>query len=96
MSIWNSVLVELLPVAVSAIKDLIKSSVVPKLKRKMYERLDYFCTDIIEELAALKEKAENTENDIKKIAHLEGLKLGSATIRAIGEKLIKAADVLDS
>lgn len=92
----REILKELFPFALSAIKGLIESKVVPAAKRRLYERFDDIVNDKIEDLVELKEKAEITEDSVKKSAHLEGLKLGSAAIRAIGNKLIKAADALDA
>ena len=82
----------ILPMTLPFIQKLIESKVVPILKRKTYERFDDFSNDMIEKLVHLKEKAENESDGIKKEAHLEGLNLGADTLRAIGAKLIKAAD----
>lgn len=90
----KEILKELIVMAVPGIKALIASKVVPAIKRKAYERFDDFANDSILSLAKLKEKAEKTEDPVKKAAHLEGLKLGAATIKAIGKKLVKGADKL--
>lgn len=84
----------LLPIVLPIIQKLIDSAVVPILKRKAYERFDGFANDMIQDLTNLKTKSEQTDNPIKKAAHEEGLKLGADALKAIGEKLIKASEVL--
>jgi hypothetical protein len=77
------------------IKALVESKVVPALKRWSYENFDNKATSMVEKLISLKEKIDKEENSIKKMAHIEGYKLGVATLRAIGLKLVKSADALD-
>lgn len=86
----NEVLKNLLLLAIPFIKDLIESKVVPRLKRKAYERLDDFTNDRIEDLGLLVDKINATDDEVKKQAHLEGLRLGVATLKAIAEKLAVA------
>ena len=86
----NEVLKNLLLLATPFIKDLIESKVVPKLKRKAYERLDDFTNDRIEDLGLLVDKINATDDEVKKQAHLEGLRLGVATLKAIAKKLAVA------
>lgn len=82
----------LLVFAIPFIQKLIASTVVPKIKRKAYEHLDDYVNDRIEDLVTLVNKIKSTDNEIKKQAHLEGLRLGVDTLRAIGKKLISACD----
>lgn len=77
------------------IAKLIESTVVPMLKRKAYEKLHSFATDMVEDLVNLKAKAANSDNPVKKLAYEEGIKLGSATLRGVGNMLIQASDELD-
>ena len=87
----NPKILELLTLVLPFIEKLIESTVVPAIKRKAYQRLDEFTNDRIEDLANLVEKINKEENAIKKQAHLEGLKLGVATLEAVAEKLNAAA-----
>lgn len=91
----NEVLKNLLLFAIPFIKELIESKVVPTLKRKAYERLDDFTNDRIEDLAVLVDKINATNDPIKKKAHIEGLKLGVATLKAIAEKITLACVEFD-
>ena len=77
------------------IAKLIESKVVPLLKRKAYERLHGFAEDVATDLVNLKTKSTNETNPVKKLAYDEGLKLGSETLRAVGNMLIQASDELD-
>ncbi len=77
------------------IKELIESKVVPKLKRKAYEAVDKKADKLITDLAQNAGKIKNEENPVKKEAYTEGTKLGIATLRAIAEKLIKAAETIE-
>lgn len=86
----NEVLKNLLMLVIPFIKSLIESKVVPTLKRKAYERLDDFTNDRIEDLGTLVDKIKATDNETKKQAHLEGLRLGTSTLKAIAEKLTVA------
>lgn len=88
----NKTIELLLTVVIPFIKKLIESHVVPRVKRKAYERLDDFTNDRIEDLGNLVDKIHKEENEVKRQAHLEGLKLGVATLRAIGNKLVSACD----
>ena len=88
----NNTIQLLLTCVLPFIKELVESKVVPTIKRKAYERLDDFVNDRIEDAATLVDKIYNEKNEIKKQAHLDGLRLGVATLRAIGEKLLKACE----
>ena len=85
----------ILTITVPFIKELIQSKVVPTLKRKGYEKLSNKADDIIEDLAQNASKIAKEENDLKKEAYLEGPKLGIDTLRAVAEKLNKAADEIE-
>ncbi len=93
---FKEAIVKILELALPYLKDLIESKVVPVLKRKAYERLNDFASDSIEDLTELYEKILNTEDEMKKKAHLEGFKLGVEAIGAIGSKLVEASEVLKS
>ena len=77
------------------IKELIESKAVPFLKRKAYEKVDSKVDDLIKDLAQNASKIKKEENEIKKAAFIEGTKLGVETLRAIAEKLNKAADEIE-
>ncbi len=85
----------ILTITVPFIKELIQSKVVPTLKRKGYEKLSNKADDIIEDLAQNASKIAKEENELKKEAYLEGTKLGIDTLRAVAEKLNKAADEIE-
>lgn len=85
----------ILTITVPFIKELIQSKVVPTLKRKGYEKLSNKADDIIEDLAQNASKIAKEENKLKKEAYLEGTKLGIDTLRAVAEKLNKAADEIE-
>jgi hypothetical protein len=77
------------------IKELIQSKVVPFLKRKAYEKVDTKVDNLINDLAQNATKIANEENEVKKLAYVEGTKLGVETIKAIAEKLTKAAEEIE-
>lgn len=77
------------------IQKLIESKVVPTLKRKTYEKVDTKVDNLIEDLAQNASKISTEENEVKKLAYIEGTKLGVDTLRAIAEKLNKAADEIE-
>lgn len=77
------------------LKDLIASTVVPRIKRIAYEKVDTRADDLIRDLAQNASKAASEENEIKKLAYVEGTKLGLATVRALADKLNKAADEIE-
>ena len=85
----------ILTLAIPAIKNLIESQVVPRLKRLAYEKLDDKVDNIIKDLAQNASKIEHQDNEAKKFAYLEGTKLGIDTLRAVAEKLNKAADEIE-
>ena len=84
----------IIPIVVPFIEHLIDSTVVPLLQRKAYERFNDFADDRIESLIKLKEKASKENDPLKKAAHEEGIKLGTDTLRALGNKLVQAADLI--
>lgn len=77
------------------LKQLIESKVIPALKRKKYEKVDVKIDNLISDLAQNAGKIQDEENVIKKEAYLEGTKLGISMLRAIAEKLNKAADEIE-
>ena len=86
---------EILVIAIPAIKNLIESQVVPRLKRLAYEHLDAKVDDLINDLAQNASKIKTEDNEAKKLAYTEGTKLGLETIRAIADKLNQAADTIE-
>lgn len=85
----------ILTLTLPAIKNLIASKVVPMLKRKAYEKADEKIDKLIKDLAQNAAKIKDETNETKKFAYIEGTKLGVETLRAIAEKLIKAADEIE-
>ena len=85
---------EILAIALPCILELIKSKVVPVIKRKAYEKLNGKADKLILDLAQNATKIKEVEG-AKKEAYLEGTKLGIETLRAISEKLAKAADEIE-
>ena len=85
----------LLAITLPLIKQLIESKVVPFLKRRAYERVDYRVNKLITDLAQNAAKIKTEENEVKRLAYIEGTKLGIETIRAIADKLEQAADEIE-
>lgn len=85
----------ILAITIPFIKELIQSKVVPAIKRKAYQRLDDRADKLIEDLAQNASKIKDEENELKRDAYIEGTKLGIETIRALAEKLNKAADEIE-
>ena len=85
----------ILTITLPCIKELIQSQVVPAIKRKAYQRLDDRADKLIEDLAQNASKIKDEENELKREAYIEGTKLGIETVRAIAEKLNKAADEIE-
>ena len=77
------------------IKQLIESKVVPTLKRKAYEAIDKKVDKLITDLAQNAGKIKDEENSKKRLAYIEGTKLGVETLRAISNKLGQAADEIE-
>lgn len=89
------VLTKILIIALPFIEKLIESTVVPFIKRTAYQKLDNRVDNLILDLAQNASKIANEENADKKWAYQQGTKLGIDTIRAIAEKLNKAADEIE-
>ena len=89
------VLKTILNITIPFIQELIKSKVVPFLKRKAYEKVDAKIDNLISDLAQNASKISFEEDEIKKMAYIEGTKLGVETLRAIAEKLNKAANEIE-
>ena len=85
----------ILTLAIPAIKQLIESQVVPRVKRLAYEKINARVDNLIHDLAQNASKIAKEDNDIKKLAYLEGTQLGLNTVRAIADKLNKAADEIE-
>ena len=92
---FAEILSTILVITLPFIKKLIESQVVPFLKRLAYEKLDNRVDNLIQDLAQNAAKIEAETNEIKKLAYKEGTQLGVDTIRAIAEKLNKAADEIE-
>ena len=82
-------------IAIQAIFNLICSKVVPAIKRKAYEQLNEKADDLIFDLAQNAGKIKNETNEVKRLAYVEGTRLGVDTLRAIAEKLNKSADEIE-
>lgn len=92
---YKAVISVILQITLPFIKNLIESKFVPFLKRKAYERVDGKVNNLIKDLAQNASKIEEEENEVKKLAYIEGTKLGIETVRAIADKLNKAADEIE-
>lgn len=77
------------------IKQLIESKVVPFVKRKAYEKFDGKGDKLIADLAQNASKIKDEENPVKKAAYIEGTRLGVEMLRAMSDKLKKAADEIE-
>lgn len=82
----------ILTITIPYIKKLIQSKVVPIIKRKAYEAVNDKIDKLINDLAQNASKIAGEKDELKKIAYIEGTKLGIDTIRAIADKLNQAAD----
>jgi hypothetical protein len=91
VEIVKSILTATLPF----IMELIKSKVVPAVKRRAYEKLDEKADNLILDLAQNAAKIKDADDSTKLAAYTEGTKLGLEAIRAIAEKLNKAADEIE-
>lgn len=85
----------ILSIILPYIAELVKSKVVPTIKRKAYEKVNEKTDKLISDLAQNAEKIKSEKNQVKKTAYIEGTKLGIETIRALSEKLSKAADEIE-
>lgn len=90
----NIKITDILKIALPFIIELIKSKAVPAIKRIAYEKLDKKADDLIEDLAQNASKIKEATG-AKKEAYIEGTKLGIETLRAIAEKLNKAANEIE-
>lgn len=77
------------------IKQLIESKFVPMIKRKAYEKVDGKVDKLIDDLAQNASKIADEKDDLKRFSYIQGTKLGIDTIRAIANKLNKAADEIE-
>lgn len=85
----------ILTITIPFIKELIVSKVVPMIKRKAYQKLSNKADRIIEDLAQNATKIAEEDDDLKKEAYIEGTKLGILTLRAVADKLNKAANEIE-
>ena len=85
----------ILQITIPLIQQLIKSKAVPAIKRKAYQILDKKADKLINDLAQNASKISQEQNSTKKLAYIEGTKLGTETLRALAEKLNKAADEIE-
>lgn len=85
----------LLQITMPLIQQLISSKFVPAIKRKAYQIVDNKADKLISDLAQNASKIANENDANKKFAYMEGTKLGIDTIRAMAEKLNKAADEIE-
>lgn len=91
----TEIITTLMVITLPFIKKLIQSKIIPAIKRRMYEAADDKVDKLIKDLAQNASKIEYEENELKKLAYVEGTKLGLDTIRAIADKLTKAADEIE-
>lgn len=85
----------ILTITIPFIKELIASKVVPAIKRKGYQKLSNKADRIIEDLAQNATKIAEETDGLKKEAYVEGTKLGIQTLRAVADKLNKAANEIE-
>ena len=90
-----TVIQTILQITLPLIQELIQSKAVPALKRKAYQIVDNKADKLISDLAQNAIKIQNTTDNTKKLAYIEGTKLGIDTLRKIAEKLNKAADEIE-
>lgn len=81
----------ILTLTIPYIKELIQSKVVPVVKRKAYEAVNNKVDKLIGDLAQNAGKIAAQKDEFKKLAYIEGTKLGVDTLKAIANKLNKAA-----
>lgn len=85
----------ILTITIPYIQKLIQSKVVPMFKRKAYEAVNDKVDKLINDLAQNSSKIKLETNDTKKLAYIEGTKLGVDTLRAVADKLNQAADEIE-
>lgn len=85
----------ILTITIPYIKKLIQSKVVPIIKRKAYEAVNDKVDKLINDLAQNASKIKLETNDTKKLAYIEGTKLGVETLRAVADKLNQASDEIE-
>lgn len=91
----KKIITTLLAITLPYIQDLIKSKVVPAIRRKSFEAFDKKANQFIEKLLERVENIKSISDEKKKQLMLGGVKLETATLRALGNKLIDVANVLD-
>ena len=88
-----TVLKSILALTVPYIQKLVKSTLVPKLKRQAYEFVNKEADKLIKDLAQNASKIAQTEDNAK---YIEGTKLGLEMVRALATKLTQAADEIEN
>lgn len=89
------ILEAILNITIPYIQQLIESKVVPLVKRKAYETLDKRADKLIEDLAQNASKIVREENEVKRFSYYEGTKLGVEMLKAMANKLNKAAEEIE-
>jgi len=92
---FKAIIQTILAITLPIIKKLIASKVVPFLKRRAYEKVDGKVDDLIKDLAQNAGKIKDETDELKKLAYIEGTKLGVDTLRAIAIKLNQASDEIE-
>lgn len=92
---FKAIIQTILTITLPIIKNLIASKVVPFMKRKAYEKVDGKVDDLIKDLAQNAGKIKDETDELKKLAYIEGTKLGVDTLRAIATKLNQASDEIE-
>lgn len=85
----------LLTITRPLIRNLILSKAVPAIKRFMYQKADKVIDKVLNDLAQNASKIKDEQNETKKLAYIEGSRLGLEMIKAIAEKILKAANVIE-
>lgn len=95
MGNFADVLKNILMITFPLIQNLIKSRLIPAVKREAYEKFDTKANAIIADLAQNAGKIASEKDELKKDAYAEGTRLGVDTLRAVADKLTKAADEIE-
>lgn len=88
-------LLRILALVAPVILNLIKSKAIPAIKRRIYEKTNNKIDSLIEDLAQNASKIKNEEDENKKLAYIEGTKLGIEALYVIADKINKAAQEIE-